>query len=449
VDERLESVLARLELERVEADRRYNDALTAVDRAFAPAAHAPAPPDTRPAGGSLKAQASWLLWRLVSPFFGRQRRFNAALVDHLNRQADAQAQFQAHLLRYLQAITAYVDTKDRAATGQKEVQVLNAAISALADDWMKRWESLGAREARYDARHQALTSTYESTYEGLRRAVVIAQQSALALKREVERLLESGVAAGSPGLSAIPGSSVPRATPDLDAYVYVGFEDLFRGSRDEIRARLEDYLPLFAGASDVLDLGCGRGEFLDLFRQHGIAARGIDVNVTMVEACRERGLQAEQADAVDYLSRQADASLGGIVAIQVVEHLEPAYLMRLIETARHKLRPGAPIILETINPACWTAFFESYIRDLSHVRPLHPETLRYLVQVSGYSSVDVQFRSPVPADHRLPRVLLTPLAPGVERDTAMVDVVDAINAHADLLNARLFTFMDYAVVAWR
>ena len=154
-------------------------------------------------------------------------------------------------------------------------------------------------------------------------------------------------------------------------------------------------MPLFAGATDVLDIGCGRGEFLDLMREHGIRARGLDLNGAMVEVCRERGLEAAQADALEYLTSLPDESLGGLIAVQVVEHLQPDYLVRLLETAFHKLRPGSTIALETINPTCWVAFFESYIRDLTHVRPVHPETLQYLMLASGFNRVDIAYRSPV------------------------------------------------------
>ena len=106
------------------------------------------------------------------------------------------------------------------------------------------------------------------------------------------------------------------------------------------------------------------------------------------------------------------------------------------------MRPGAPLILETINPACWMAFFETYIRDLTHQRPLHPETLRYLVQASGFHDVDVQFRQPVGDGDRLDRVASTP-AP------ELAGLAQAINAHADKLNARLFSSMDYAIIARR
>jgi O-antigen chain-terminating methyltransferase len=110
------------------------------------------------------------------------------------------------------------------------------------------------------------------------------------------------------------------------------------------------------------------------------------------------------------------------------------------------MTPGAPLVLETINAACWMAFFETYIRDLTHQRPLHPDTLRYLVEAAGFSSVDVRFRQPVSPADRLESVetgLLT------DSPAAVNVVASALNDHAQKLNTRLFSSMDYAVVARR
>jgi O-antigen chain-terminating methyltransferase len=169
----------------------------------------------------------------------------------------------------------------------------------------------------------------------------------------------------------------------------------------------------------------------------------------MVQECRDRGLTADTDDAVAYLERLPDGSLDGVIAIQVVEHLEPAYLTRLLDLAFHKLKPHAPMVLETLNPACWVAFFESYLRDVTHRWPLHPDTLQYLVQASGFSSATVQYRAPVPAADRLQQVPLPVSREGLDLNPTVIDLVDVVNANADKLNARLFTFMDYAVVARR
>jgi O-antigen chain-terminating methyltransferase len=192
----------------------------------------------------------------------------------------------------------------------------------------------------------------------------------------------------------------------------------------------------------VLDVGCGRGEFLDLLHARGIRARGLDLNHEMVEVCRARGLDVAESDALSYLEGQPDGAIGGLFAAQVVEHLQPAYLLRFLDVAFHKLRPGAPIVLETLNPACWTAFFDSFIRDITHVWPLHPETLRYLVLASGFSAARIEYRSPVAPQDRL-----QPVAAAAEGASA--DFAETFNANVEKLNARMFTFLDYAIVGAR
>jgi SAM-dependent methyltransferase len=461
----LDERLARLDKERQEADRQYNDALTALDQALSTRTPLPPPPAaydaTRlpeanqawniPAGPaaadrSLKGRLRSLIWGVVGPIADAQRHFNSTIVDHLNRnvaaheqskatsdaliaalaaQVDSQIQFQTRLMQLLQTITLYVDTKDRSVAGRQDV--LNAGLNAVTDSWLKRWESLGAREERFVRRL--------SSVDDIRTTATLAQQTALALKREVERLT------AGPGTS---GASAAHESPsvDLNAFKYLGFEDQFRGSPEDISRRLSEYVSLFDGQSDVLDMGCGRGEFLELLRAHGISSRGIDVNEAMVEASRGRGLDVALGDALSYASGLEDASLGGVFAAQVVEHLPPDYLGALLETLGHKVRPGGLVVLETINPACWLAFFESYIRDLTHVRPLHPETLQYLVRVNGFHDVRIEYKSPVAEAARLQPIAV----PDDNVAPAVSDVIQAFNDNVAKLNARLFTFQDYAVI---
>ena len=487
--ETLEQTLRRLKKERDEADARYNDALTDVDRAIRPPVGVPDPvlavDDERaaelnqgwniipaPPQGTSWSQKRFigLLWRTIAPYFERQLAFNSALVDHLNRNANAQRRaherqaeqvvavreqidrilaFQGRLMRLLQQVTAYVDTKDRDTAGG--ALVLNAALSELAESQAKYRESFSAREQRYVARTAAI--------DELRTSLGVAQQAIVALKRHMEtvrspltvdRSPESGTTADDSrttdhGLRSTDHGlrSTDAFALSLDAYKYVGFENQFRGSQDVIRARLESYVPYFAGATgDVLDVGCGRGEFIDLLNAHGIKARGIDLNHEMAEVCRARGLDVVEADAVGYLSSLPDASLGGLFAAQVVEHLEPSYLLKFLELAFVKLQPGARMVLETLNPACWIAFFESYIRDITHRWPLHPETLQYLVAASGFSRAEIEYRSPVHAEDKLQSIALP-----VNADMGLRDAVETYNANIEKLNARIFTYMDYAIVA--
>jgi SAM-dependent methyltransferase len=457
-DSRRDAGLAELDRQRDDSERRYHDALSALDRAVAQVSalltataedaaalsgvnhgwdiYAPVAADS-----PLRARLRRLLAPLVRPALGPQRAFNAAVaaqVTRIRQHMDATAEVQAHVIWYAQTVATFIDARHRPGSGLREVDVLHATLSALTDDWLKRWETLGAREARYESRHAALTSAYDE----LKDLVAIAQQSALTLKREVERLIAAGPAgAAAPAAAAIAAGSTGTAGT-LDSFKYVGFEDRFRGSQAAIRERLASYLPLLAGASPVVELGSGRGEFLDLLREAGLTARGVDLNHEMVEVARARGLDVVEQDALTFLRAQADDSLGAVFAAQVAEHLEPGYLMTLIETAAHKLRRGGLLVLETINPACWTAFFESYLRDLTHVRALHPDTLQYLLRASGFHDVTIEFRSPIAEADRLQGVP----QPSAGADPAIADLIDTFNANVDKLNARMFTFQDYAAI---
>lgn len=480
--EPLHARLRRLAAERDAADRLYNEALTALDQTRRPPLDVTPPhqpfDDAQGAAlneswnvasaepvfaAGLKGRLGRFVWGLVGPYLQRQTAFNSLVVDHVNRnlasarqshtsmQASLEAlrtqivwleHFHARLMLFLQQITGYVDTKDRDMQGP--ALILNAAISASTEDAAKRWESLDARTSSLEHALESRTRGLEAAHEDLRGMIGAAQQAVMVLKREVERLAAAGPA--GPGVAAaapaVPPDAAAFATA-LDAYKYVGFEDRFRGSRDVIRQRLATYVPYFEGRTDVLDIGCGRGEFLDLLGAAGISARGIDLNHEMAETCRARGLDVAEADAVGYLAGLPDGSLGGIFAAQVVEHLEPAYLLRCLDLAFHKLRPGGRLVLETLNPACWVAFFESYIRDITHRWPLHPETLRYLVTASGFVRADIEFRSPVPEPDRLER------ATAPSADPVVAELIDTFNANMAKLNARMFTDMDYAIVATR
>jgi len=313
------------------------------------------------------------------------------------------------------------------------VQLVNTLAPILSSlEQVERYrEALAARERRMELGFDQLRAEQQE----LRTVVAVLRQSNHDLTRELsQRPGAAGVAAAAP----VPAAAVVTSSEAL-SHKYVGFEDQFRGAPEEIRARLAGYVDIFANASDVLDIGCGRGEFLALLKERGVRARGIDVNDSMVEVCVQKGLEASKADALEYLRAQPPGSLGGLLAAQVVEHLDPSYLTSLLDAAYTALRPGAPIVLETINPACWFAFFESYVRDITHVRPLHPDTLKFLLQASGFSGVEIRYQAPYPEHDKLQRVA----------SPALGDAADTLNANVDKINRLLFTYLDYAAVAKR
>ena len=347
--------LQELRDEREAADRAYNDALTAVDRALVRPVAAVAPPRldesalgalnaswqitdavSLPAARGLRSRLAHFVWRLFAPAFERQQAFNSRLVDHLNRHAEVErdasralerlntllqeyttalATFQSHLVVFFQQITWFVETKDRLDAASL-MSVYDTVINDLTMEIAQRSEHADAWEARVNGRVTAIGAADDE----LRNSLAAVQTATAVLKRELERSLQSRPVGpdgpAGPDRPDRPATDRP-AGPDsasLDSYKYVGFEDRFRGSQEAIRARLADYVPLFEGRSDVLDVGCGRGELLDLFKASGIGARGLDVNHEMIEACLARGLDAVEGDLVGYLDSLPDGSLGGLIA---------------------------------------------------------------------------------------------------------------------------------------
>jgi 2-polyprenyl-3-methyl-5-hydroxy-6-metoxy-1,4-benzoquinol methylase len=153
---------------------------------------------------------------------------------------------------------------------------------------------------------------------------------------------------------------------------YVGFEDVFRGPESLIQDRFRRYLPLLERHNRVLDIGCGRGELLDLLAGSGQEAIGVDLDPAMVERCRRKGHIVELMDGGAYLRGQADASLPVIFAAQVVEHLSYDRFIEFLELSRCKLKPGGQLIFETVNPHSLEAF-KTFYTDLTHQRPIFPE----------------------------------------------------------------------------
>jgi O-antigen chain-terminating methyltransferase len=237
------------------------------------------------------------------------------------------------------------------------------------------------------------------------------------------------------GVGHPPGA---RPQPEMD---YFAFEARMRGSSGDVRARQHPYLEDFRDAAPVLDVGCGRGEFLVLLREAGIEARGVDRDADMVAFCRAEGLDVEHADAVEYLAGLADGSLGGVFAAQLVEHLRPPSLVRLLELAAAKLRPDGVLVAETVNPLALGAL-KNYFADLTHAQPLVPETLVLLVRQAGFQRTDVRFLNEPPPEDRLRPVELPPEA---AFDSARV----ALAANVARLNDVIFGPQDYALVARR
>ena len=234
--------------------------------------------------------------------------------------------------------------------------------------------------------------------------------------------------------------SVPSASTSKENTNYFLFEERFRGSREDIKKRQLAFLPYFEKCSRVLDIGCGRGEFLEILKNHDIGGIGVDSDPDMRAYCRSRQLEVEHSDAIAYLETLEEKSLDGIFIDQVVEHLEPDYLIRLLALCYQKMKFGYYIVIETVNPLSFVSFVNFYI-DMTHKRPVHPETLQYLLSAAGFRECEKKFFSPVSDEGRLKQIGGTADMNETERKN-----IDVYNHNVVMLNTVLFGAQDYAVV---
>jgi SAM-dependent methyltransferase len=217
----------------------------------------------------------------------------------------------------------------------------------------------------------------------------------------------------------------------MDSF-YLAFEDHFRGDRAQIHQRLQIYLPILAALTlpsapaQILDVGCGRGEWLALLRDHGYDALGIDLNQPMLDACQEQDLSVIKADILAYLSAQPDASLAVITGFHVVEHLPFEDLVGLITESYRVLRSGGVMIFETPNPRNVTVGSCNFYFDPTHKNPLPPEVLQFMARYCGFEPAQILPLNP--SDN-----------PRVVEDSDM----------ARRFNELFYGSMDYAVIGWK
>lgn len=365
----------------------------------------------------LKRKLLSMVWRWLSEHFAAER------------------EYKAHLVRYLNDVAKYVDARDASnfweLIHKVDVDVANALerIERIRDDI---GASLLATESRLgDAIHAHL---------GALRSIAAKHDSELTVLDSVVRGMESIVA--RPGEAGVLPIATEGHREKID-YSYLLLENRFRGSEAEIAQRLSIYPPLFLDASGpVLEIGPGRGELLTLFKEARINCYGVDTDAAMVEAAIEKGHNVTLGDGIAHLASLPDGSLGGIIAIQVVEHLSRDTLAELFALAKRKVVSGGKVIFETINPRSLLALSSNYFRDPTHVWPLHPDTLSYSMQCAGLSIVEVKMLSKVPDE-----AMLRPIPVDEYLSPKWSETVQRINHNIAQLNDLLYGFQDYCVVA--
>jgi SAM-dependent methyltransferase len=344
----------------------------------------------------------------------RQRVFNLILLEHIRKQEEIAADLQASnhsRIAYLEGL---------AFEGITDLMHHNDAVFARVDQKLDRYRrevydllgGLGGALARIE--QEAVTGAPQEAMTGA------PQEAATSAPRE---------------------ATVEKLVRVREEHSYIALERGYRGTPEEIAERISVYLPFLEGKGKVLDLGCGRGEALALLGEHGISAFGVDSSTRMIELCRERGLDARQGDLLEALAAVPPGSLGGVVSFHVIEHLPPAVVDRLVRLASAALAPGGVLILETPNPLSLVVAARNFWLDPTHLRPVHPETLRLTCELAGFDPVERIDLRPFLPEERLPEIDLADLPPEQRL------LADRINRMRDRLDELIFGFQDYGMVA--
>lgn len=217
---------------------------------------------------------------------------------------------------------------------------------------------------------------------------------------------------------------------------YLEFENHFRGTVEDIRNRQKVYIEYFIGKNNVLDIGCGRGEFLELLLENGIDAQGIEINENMYLFSKDKKLPVQLVDALSYLQKCEANSLGGIFMGQVIEHIPFNNLLEILEVAYEKLQPEAYIILETPNPQTLAIFNNYFYVDPSHLNPIHPFTIKFVLNSLGFKDTDIIFSSS-----------LNIKVPKLDVSDEYINNIEEFNRSIDDINNALFGYQDYAILA--
>jgi len=274
--------------------------------------------------------------------------------------------------------------------GRNEVQFLRSVADLQA--------AYAQRTAVLEQRFEERAAAHHKDFEGALERSNFAMQQRFwkeleKVRVEYERIIYAEIRSIRQRPAPVPLASgvVADAALDID---WVHFANKFRGDAPKIEAHFASYLPYFEGCERVLDIGCGRGEFLTSLKREGIPAVGVDLYAENIEILRGQGLDAKQADVFEYLAAEGPGVFDGVFCAQVIEHLPPAQVWALVKACAQALKTGGVIVFETPNPECLAIFSTHFYIDPSHQRPVPPALLCFYLEEAGFGRIDVQRFAP-------------------------------------------------------
>lgn len=379
----------------------------------------------------------------------------------LREFADLQRNFNAMIALFGQAIVPVMDEKVK--TPIESCKTLDAKFnSLLAENVTLLQQRMDVLFNGLDRRHNEIATWLSNTIAEFRHVctdfehvrVVFEQLSSetqsqfreLVKETRSALMVQERVSAQSIHTDPIPSNPTDsyKNSPKLLDYAYYAFEQVNRGSESYIKNSQRDYLNVIEERSPALDIGCGRGEFLELLRENRIDATGIDSNDMMIQHCKEKGLHAIHADAIDYLGTVGAGTLGSITAFQVIEHLSTTNLTKFLNSAYQALRNGGVIILETVNTSSIYAMMHYYYRDPTHCRPRHPEAYRFFLESHGFTNISLSYRS-APADIANESSLIPPIV----EDPVLAAFLGELSRTLKTLKTFVYADCDISLVGYK
>jgi len=386
--------------------------------------------------------------KFIGPFIVKVKRKLLSFVWEglLKPYFEAEREYQSNLVRFLNDMSKYVDSRDAfifwdlirkidydvnksleriERIGDDQAAALISSerrVIELVNEAFRRHESLNTSVREMDAQ----LKTVESVSRGLERIVarISNPNSSSATDRDSK------------------DSELINPT-EIKDYSYLLLENRYRGSEEEISKRLSFYLPFFQSApGTVLEIGGGRGELQLLLKNNGIESYCVEMDQAMVEASKEKGVDVRFGDGISHLESLPDSTLGGVIAVQVIEHLDQKNLKRLVEACLKKVKPGGKVIFETINTESMVALARNYFRDPTHIFPLHPETMRFILELAGLKVTEIHKLSPYAVEASLQEIemrdFMTP---------RWAFAIEILNRNIRRLNDLLYGHQDYCIVA--